>query len=540
MILNAGLVLAEENGEGKSTLESRIEEVQQRRAEEEAEQAAQEEQANSYPVAVGRSLDARKTMAIKYKGKLEWSSSDEAVATVSPRGDVKGISAGKAVITAKSVDDAEVNESITVSVVVPIKKISLSEKNLEIPVDMTWNLTASITPEDATNQKLEWSSSNEKIATVDQNGLVTGKSIGKTKITAAATDGSKAKAVINLKVDKFDVVIDGMGSAKQTLFTNHFGGEYIKAKTKNKVVDVKLYGTSQSYTSGGIQYGTTFEITAKKPGTDVITYSYGGSKTKSRVFVSLKYQTDQEALKKMFEEAEAEGQTGIISVYKDEDGNLHKGSIIPDQNAENTEQTENTEKNEAEDATADEKYHKESRVDSKINFRKIPWGISVQDYLNGDYGKITEYGAANLKDAGVYQVSNSDFAEEVAGWPVELVYLWFTKQYDESGNIIEDEGQSLFYHAAYRIDAGFGSQTAIVDLSKKLTDIYGSPISRNKWEDNGVTLELGTMGYSTVTISYTWLEGEKINKEVEKLIKDLAKQEKQKELEDKSNNVNGL
>ena len=61
-------------------------------------------------------------------------------------------------------------------------------------------LDATITPNDATNKVLTWSSSDIKVATVDQEGIVKAVNEGTATITAEATDGSKVKGTINIKV----------------------------------------------------------------------------------------------------------------------------------------------------------------------------------------------------------------------------------------------------------------------------------------------------------------------------------------------------
>ena len=57
----------------------------------------------------------------------------------------------------------------------------------------TYQFTSKVLPANATNETLKWTSSNPKVATVDQNGKVTGISEGTVTITATATDGSGKK-----------------------------------------------------------------------------------------------------------------------------------------------------------------------------------------------------------------------------------------------------------------------------------------------------------------------------------------------------------
>lgn len=82
-------------------------------------------------------------------------------------------------------------------------KIKLPRKSLRAGKKM--KLKAVVTPSNATTKKIKWSSSKKKWASVSKNGLVTAKRKGRghtVKITAAATDGSKKKAVVRIRIKK--------------------------------------------------------------------------------------------------------------------------------------------------------------------------------------------------------------------------------------------------------------------------------------------------------------------------------------------------
>ena len=96
--------------------------------------------------------------------------------------------------------------SITYDIKVPgvfVTGINLDKTNLEIKEGKTQTLTATILPENATNKNVKWSSSNEKVATVN-NGVVTAISEGTATITVTTDDGAK-KATCNVKVLEKDV-----------------------------------------------------------------------------------------------------------------------------------------------------------------------------------------------------------------------------------------------------------------------------------------------------------------------------------------------
>ena len=80
-----------------------------------------------------------------------------------------------------------------------VKKITIDGKN-EVIAGGFLVLEATVSPKDATNKVLTWSSSDTKVATVDQEGIVKAINEGTATITAIATDGSKVKGTIDIKV----------------------------------------------------------------------------------------------------------------------------------------------------------------------------------------------------------------------------------------------------------------------------------------------------------------------------------------------------
>jgi len=122
-----------------------------------------------------------------------WSSSDSTVASVSPTGVVTGRALGTATITATATDGSGKSGTSVVTVVLTplvVTAVSVSPATASLAVGSTTTLTANVTPPNATNKVMAWSSSNSMVATVDANGVVTGNGAGSATITARATDGS--------------------------------------------------------------------------------------------------------------------------------------------------------------------------------------------------------------------------------------------------------------------------------------------------------------------------------------------------------------
>ena len=136
---------------------------------------------------------------------ITWTSSNANVATVT-NGVVKGISAGTAIITATTKDG---NFTDTCEVTVTqnaVTGIRISEKLIDLGMGYKKQITATVMPDDATDKSVEWTSENPEIAAVSDNGTITGKSYGRTVVTATTTDGGyTAKCVVRVKpIDVFD------------------------------------------------------------------------------------------------------------------------------------------------------------------------------------------------------------------------------------------------------------------------------------------------------------------------------------------------
>ena len=164
-------------------------------------------------------------------GEIEWISSDPAVATVEKSSEringstggkicyakVTAVGPGEATITAKAKDDSGLSASRTVTVTQPVTGITLDQENLTLPLINTYTLSATVQPENASDKSLEWTSSNENVAKVDENGKVTAIGVGEATITATAKDGSGVEAsckvtvppqlVTRIILDKTDITL---------------------------------------------------------------------------------------------------------------------------------------------------------------------------------------------------------------------------------------------------------------------------------------------------------------------------------------------
>lgn len=128
------------------------------------------------------------------KLNLTWSSSDEEVATVDETGLVTAVGAGEADITV-SVADANISSTTHIKVVILPTGVEVPETlSLELNGEATKALGAKMTPEDATDVKLAYVSSDESVATVDESGNVTAVGVGECTITTTIVADTTATA----------------------------------------------------------------------------------------------------------------------------------------------------------------------------------------------------------------------------------------------------------------------------------------------------------------------------------------------------------
>lgn len=144
-----------------------------------------------------KELDEAKMAEATAALELEYVSSNEEVATVDENGLVTAVDVGEAEITV-SVKDQELSAACKVTVENPVKAIEVPGE-LEFTVgDEAKKIEAKVIPEDAVGYALRYESSDEKIATVDENGNVTpiakGECMIKTTVVAAVENAQKAEA----------------------------------------------------------------------------------------------------------------------------------------------------------------------------------------------------------------------------------------------------------------------------------------------------------------------------------------------------------
>ena len=217
---------------------------------------------------------------------LIWTTSNAEIATVDENGNVTGVKVGKTSITLTT-NDGGFTAIIDVNVssdVVAVEGIKLNKTSLNLNTNASETLKASITPADASNKGVTWSSSNAKVATVDANGKVVAKSAGTATITATTKDGGH-KATCEVKVS--DVKVTGIKLSSSSLSMSIGTSKKVTAtitpnNATNKAVTWKSDNTSVATVD------STGKITAKAEGTATITATTKDGNYKATVDVTVK------------------------------------------------------------------------------------------------------------------------------------------------------------------------------------------------------------------------------------------------------------
>lgn len=201
---------------------------------------------------------------------IEWTSSDESVATVDETGTVTAVAAGEANVTA-SVKDADIAASTHIKVVVTPTGVAAPESiDLVTNGENTKDLDAKLVPADATDVKLAYESSDESVATVDETGKVTAVANGECTITTYVVadskdaDASELSAVAVEAADS-EEVDDSVATMPEDLaaMDSAFGvvPENLKAETK-VTVTTNVEGITLDKTEGVLTVGNTVTVTA--------------------------------------------------------------------------------------------------------------------------------------------------------------------------------------------------------------------------------------------------------------------------------------
>lgn len=173
---------------------------------------------------VGQTLNLNATVApVNATCKdIIWSSNNPDYVSVDENGKVTALDGGRVTITATTKDNAFV-ASCVINSIVPVEGISLGYNEVEAYIDEEFTMYYTFAPENPTDIEVEWSSSNENVATVSEDGTVKILSEGEATITVTTNDGGfKDNCVINATeyIEATGITIDetlelAVGESKQ-------------------------------------------------------------------------------------------------------------------------------------------------------------------------------------------------------------------------------------------------------------------------------------------------------------------------------------
>lgn len=192
---------------------------------------------------------------------VQWTSSDPSILSIDSRtGEFEGLQLGQVSITASAPGNESVFTSAIVSVEPPILVNSLAFDNTEYIVErgQTISLSPVITPEDADEKTIEWTTSNENIATVE-DGVVKGVNGGVATITAKTTDGSNLSA-------SCAIVVDGPLYDYNSYLESSYTGMYSISQVGSRLQkSIEIYIENK-----GTESITISQVTVKRIDTDEI------------------------------------------------------------------------------------------------------------------------------------------------------------------------------------------------------------------------------------------------------------------------------
>ncbi|MGG3886750.1 Ig-like domain-containing protein [Brevibacillus panacihumi] len=221
-----------------------------------------------------------------------WSSSDPHVAEVNGSGVVTAKNPGDAVIMATTMEGQK-NASAKVTVKkaveeVPVTGVKLDQDSLKLLVGETQKLKATVQPNDATNQAVIWSSSHPKVASVDEDGVVTAHKAGEATITVTTADGKKtdtAAITVRKKNDREGTLVASDSAlwlypGITTSVSIYYRNDGIRTKI-NRDPETRFHSENGlvTFENGRIKTG-------KEEGEDWITVSYLGEELTIPVTIS--------------------------------------------------------------------------------------------------------------------------------------------------------------------------------------------------------------------------------------------------------------
>ena len=198
--------------------------------------------------------------------------SDPTVVSIDANGKIRALKAGTATITARTANNKTATCTVTVNKAAP-EKITVSPASKTVNVGETFSVAAQITPAEAANDKLTWSSNNTSVAVVDANGKVTAKAVGTATINVKTSNGKTATCTVTVKnIEATSVKVTPATVTLEVGKTQTVAAKVAPDKADQSVTWTSSNSSVATVSSSGV-------ITAKAVGTANITAKTKNGKT---------------------------------------------------------------------------------------------------------------------------------------------------------------------------------------------------------------------------------------------------------------------
>lgn len=216
--------------------------------------------------------------------KINWTSSNTAVATVDASGKVTALTPGTVQITAASDRYPAISDTITVEVTpILVKQLLLSHSVMAIQTGSSKTLSVTVTPANAHDPSVTWSvePGGEAYISVDQNGTVTALAEGAGTITATANDGSGVTASCTVTVQSNPIPATGMELSEEEVWirSNYFSPDTAGRGDAEPVYQLTAHFTPDLATNTDVTWTSDNEAVATVDANGVVTAHQGGIAT---------------------------------------------------------------------------------------------------------------------------------------------------------------------------------------------------------------------------------------------------------------------
>ena len=182
-------------------------------------------------------------------------------------------------------ENGEIQDAIST---VKVSGVTIDQNSIILNIDASIPLTATVTPENAANKSVTWSSSNESVATVEQNGKISAVGVGEATITVTTTDGGKTATCKVTVIKKAGAISYATTSVDKTFGDANFTN--VLTKTGDGTVTYSSSDTQVAEvntTTGEVTIKGSGEATITATVTDSPTYTYATKTASYKINVTV-------------------------------------------------------------------------------------------------------------------------------------------------------------------------------------------------------------------------------------------------------------